>query len=659
MSDWDKRNNLFNKQITPREILNFLEVNANFIFWFMTIIYIGIFSYLSYQKLITFNYFDWDFASDVSLYWNSLHNKFLFYPFLGQHIFGYHFYLIILLILPVYAIFQHPATVLFLQTIAIGLSGYALYLLAKRKLSNKLALFIILIYFLYPPIGFINLFETHFDVYALLFLSFALFFFEMNRFRSFILFIFLASACKENVSLIVLMFGFYALIKRKDLKWVLFPFLFGLFWFILSIKFVIPYFSHNSNLEQNNYLFSVYYKHLGNNFFEIAKTIILHPIRVIQFIFIPRKIIYILSIFLPSCFIGFLAPSVLIMSLPVFLQNLLSLGFTHAQIYYHYLATIIPFVFVSFIFGLKRLFKRIKLTEVKFIILCVILSCSILSGVYYQAPQSNLLKLKELYRVNPVSIAKTNLLKLIPADASVMASFQFLPSLAQRKNLFSFHFVAMGNKMYSREKYIAPKDLDFVVIDFNDQLLVSSFFGVNSSDNIREFIGANNLFVLSAFDDVVLFKKDYREGPKLCEIKDSFVINNRVDAVINDNLTFLGYNISKSKEEKGNLALEFFWKRSGSWNDDCAFFIEFVDKDGMVVLVKIHMFGYRAYVPRSIPANMILMENYFPLGVEFLKPGTYSLYAGLVSADGKIYPIKDQKENVLPRISLGEFVLNK
>ncbi|MBM3254527.1 MAG: DUF2079 domain-containing protein, partial [Candidatus Omnitrophica bacterium] len=73
--------------------------------WVFIFLYIAFFSYICLLKFQSFGYRDWDLASDITVLWNSIHGKFLYYPFLEQIIFGAHLYLIILLILPIYALF--------------------------------------------------------------------------------------------------------------------------------------------------------------------------------------------------------------------------------------------------------------------------------------------------------------------------------------------------------------------------------------------------------------------------------------------------------------------------------------------------------------------------------------------------------------------------
>lgn len=142
----------------------YLEKNADRIIWVLIGIYVALFTYLSFLKFFSFAYYDWDFASEHIILWNTLHGRWLYYPFLEQNIFGAHLFVVIWLLLPIYALCQHPLTLLFLQSLFFGLAAYPLYLFAKLSLDRVFALLVCLAYLLYPSIGFVNLFETHFEI---------------------------------------------------------------------------------------------------------------------------------------------------------------------------------------------------------------------------------------------------------------------------------------------------------------------------------------------------------------------------------------------------------------------------------------------------------------------------------------------------------------
>jgi len=608
------------------KIDKFCQKFADRLVWIFILVYILIFGYLSFLKYQSFNYFDWDLASDVIVLWNSVHGKFLYYPFLEQSIFGAHLYLITLLILPIYAIFQNPLTLLFLQSIFLGLAAFPLYLLARTKLNKTFSLSLVVAYLLYPSLGYINLFESHFEIYEIFFLFFTLYYFEKERFRSFLVFVLLTLFCKENASLVVFTFGIYALIRRRSKKWILVPLLVGAAWFFLSVKVIIPYFAKDAKLYPGGFIFSLYYGHLGSNLFEMAKTVILHPVSIASYAFTPQKIIYLGQLFFPIGFLGLLSPVSLLPAIPIFMQNLLSAVATHSSIYYQYVALLIPFIFFSVIQAFSKLLRQKFIAKHQAIYLSCFFGCVVFASVYLEAPQFNLVWHLSQYQVGDYSKEKEKLIAAIPKGSGVVATFQFLPKLANRCNLYSLHLISTGYKMYTNTKYELPEDLEYALIDFNEPLMITSFFPPSAPRNIRSFLETGDWRVFKAFDDVVLFKKSYKQGHRLCEIVRDPKVGHLMNVDLNKEMVFLGYDIvDDNLPDSRVLHLVYYWKRIKGNSRPVGFFIQFSDTDGNVRFQSRHIFGYRIYLQDEWEEGQVAKEHHYILIPFWVKNGHYDI----------------------------------
>jgi uncharacterized membrane protein len=622
--------------------------------------YVIIFTALCFYKYFSFKYYDWDFASDVITLWNSVHGKFLYYPFLEESVFGTHLYLVVFLIIPIYFLFQTPLILLFLQSLFFGLAACPLYLFSKMKVSKTVAFGIVLAYLLYPSVGFINLFETHPDIYQVFFLFFAIYFFEKENFRNFMIFVVLALCCKENVSFVVFMFGFYALLRKRSLKWVLASLILGAGWFLFAVKWIIPHFAKEAKLYQEGFMFSVYYSHLGSTMSEMAKTILTHPVAVARFALTPPKLAYIFQLFVPVAFFSLYSPGFLLMTIPIFMQNLLSLVGSHSKINFQYVATLIPFIFASVVFAFKNLLRPKTLFLKRHIILGVFLSFSIGSAFALKAPQVYLLKYFSAYKFTDLEKAKTQLIYQIPNNASVIATFQFLPRLADRYNLYSMHFVATGFKMYTNEKYEPPQNLDYALIDFNEPLMLGSFFPPQAADNIRGFLERGHWQVLKAAGDTVLFKKGNSTGLNLCEIVVNPKIENMLNANINDQILLLGYDVVNDEADGGKiLHLIFYWKRTADFDTPVGFFIQFLDSTGVTKFTDVHTFGYRIYMPHNMPKDQVMREERYILIPSGVGNKAYNMRAGLFSLEnGAILPpVEKEKTDTFGRLLLGDVLI--
>jgi uncharacterized membrane protein len=97
------------------------------------------------------------------------------------------------------------------------------------------------------------------------------------------------------------------------------------------------------------------YSYLGNSFSGIIKTFIGNPLIVIEELMNLKKFLFIYVLFVPLLLIPLLSPATLILTLPSFAIQLLSMCPLHYTINNQYSASVIPFIFVSFVYGLKTL----------------------------------------------------------------------------------------------------------------------------------------------------------------------------------------------------------------------------------------------------------------------------------------------------------------
>jgi hypothetical protein len=456
------------------------------------------------------------------------------------------------------------------------------------------------------------------------------------------------------------MFGFYAAIRRRSWRWIAAPLLLGAGWFLLAVKVIIPYFAKDAKLYQEGFIFSIYYKHLGNTVFEMFRTIAVHPVATLAFAFGHGKIFYVVTLFQSTCFLGLFSPAVLLMAVPIFAQNLLSVAWTHAQINYQYVALLVPFIFVSCVWTLKKILDNKALYGYRHCLLSIFVATAMLSGFILEAPQMHVLRTVRSYRIDDMAIEKRKLLQMIPPHASVMATFQFLPHLADRKELYSLHLVSTGYKMCTNEKYVPPQGLQYVLADFNESLLVGSFFPQQAPDNIRRFLKEGNWSVWAARDDVVLFRKGDGKNILLTEEASAVDIKNIFNINFANQIEFLGYDKSKEEGSQSDvLPLVYYWRRLGSSNFPLGLFLQFIGSDGLVALEKVHLFGYRAYVPEAFPEGAVIRERHYVSIPSTLKKDTYEIRLGMfIIGDGQLLPEgKSDKVDGLGRVLLEKISL--
>ena len=115
-------------------------------------------------NIFRFNNFDFgkfDLGNMTQMVWNSLHGRPLYLTdYFGTNLPRWamsHVDPILFLFVPIFAVFQHPLTLVFSQIILVMSGAFIVYLIAFQQLNSKLAGILFgFSYLFYPAIGFLN-----------------------------------------------------------------------------------------------------------------------------------------------------------------------------------------------------------------------------------------------------------------------------------------------------------------------------------------------------------------------------------------------------------------------------------------------------------------------------------------------------------------------
>lgn len=575
------------------------------IVWLLITAYILCFGYLSFLKYQSFGYQDFDLAVYSQTLWNILHGS-IYSSILGIDFLGNHAGFVLFLIAPAYFVFKSPLTLLFIQSISLGIAAYPIYLIAKKELNRDIGLAIVFIYLIYPALGYVNLFEFHPQTLTIPFLIFTYYYFEKENFKMFVIFMSLSLMCQENISLIIALFGIYAFFIKKDIKWLLTPFLIGMAWFYIMVFKIIPYFN------KDTIDFISIYNHIGSSLPEALGSIILHPVKIIKIMFEWQKIIYLLQIFLPVSFLPLFDPRIFIIA-PIFVQHLLSLRPSEYSIDTHYAAELIPFIFISTIYGIKRIFSFgcLKTGAIRIFFILFILIISIISSICL-GPQSRLIKYSRDFKKDISDYEKQNFVNKIPKAAGVVSTFEFLPKLSNRNYLYSFHHVVNGFYTLSNKPYVLPANAEYALLDFNDSLTFDSYYIPGSDGNLRKFISTEKWGVVDMAGSIVLLRKNYPGNYRLYRVFDKTpVITYKGLVKIDNNLEFLGYDaVFDNSLARKQIKLTFFWRIPEQLKKDYGSFIDILDSDGGLKYRFKKPICYRIYPTYSWQKEEIVSEDY-------------------------------------------------
>lgn len=598
---------------------------------FSIIIYVILVSLFCFWKYFNYGYNGLDLAIFNQVFFNSVQGDLFQFTIHPQSYLGDHFGIIILFLLPFYCLFLSPLTLLFLQTIFIALSAWPLFLIAKKVLNEKIALFISLLWLLNPFILNINLFEFHLLPFALFFIFFTFYYYQQKKFIPFLIFLLISLLIREDVALVMLMFGLLALIEKRSLKWVLSPLIVSGVWFIITLK-LIAYFT-----PAGQYKFLYYYAWLGSDFNEIIKNLFFNPYLIVRHLFSWQNIFFLLGLFIPFAFLNIFQPKYLLLALLLFAQILLSGGNnTIIVLFIHYVTLFLPIMFIALIYEIKKIRNGNQLNIIeKFIhkeraALYLILG---LTAVYTFFTLGPFLGLFEKNFSTRETANKDLFLSQISPTDSVATTFEFLPRLSNRKKLYSLHYAYIGKLQFSKIDYLLPKDTDKILVDSQDFLSYQLLFPnisvwqdyYEESDNrFRNFLENNNYQASSVRDSVVLFEKNPEKTIELYTINPGSLASNPKNEIFNNKIIFLGWD--KDYIDNELLSLSLYFKSLQNLDKHYNLKLKILDQDDNPVHQKNYTMAYGLLPTTDWEIDEVIKINY-----NFLLPDNINIYNKKIS----------------------------
>jgi len=502
---------------TLKKIRSFLDQKPLLVLTFLIIGYIIGFTAIGLWKYSAHLYNGLDLAIFNQVFYNTLHGQWFYSSIQNGSYLGDHFSPIIILLLPFYFFHQQPTTLLCLYPITLALGAVPLFYLARKVLKNNLlGLFVALIYLLSFSLHGLNVFEFEILPLAIPLIFAAYYFYHEKKFGWFLFFILAALLCREDVALLVFMFGTLAWLDRKalgerKLRWILTPMIVSAAYFLISF-FIIKHFGAD-------YKFFIYYAWLFTA-----------PGKIIPQLFSLGNLEMLLGFCLPFLFLIWLAPKNLILALPIFIQTALNAGGSgNVVLQTHYVSLFLPALFIALIFALKRvrISPKLSLFENNFGLLIVLLVVANIYLMLATGPLGYFLGRNTLVDKNRIAL-ENHFAEQIPSDASVVTTDRFIPLLSSRPEIYSLDYVFLGQKQFSRERYILPDDLKYLLIDFDAladyqlQYQHHSFYGKYYSDGFDNLRGVIKNFDLKEIqDNIALFerKKTPDETPGVIDKK--------------------------------------------------------------------------------------------------------------------------------------------
>jgi len=541
------------------------------ILWLAIVLYVVVFSLVSIYKYTHFLYNGIDLAIINNVFWNTVHGHWFWSSIQGHSYLGDHCSPILILLLPVYFLWQSPLLLLILQSVFLGLAAWPIYKIASKILchceeeqsddvaislreatltgsrrppqsrgprddSKTLALAIAVLWLINPLTHNINLHE--FSFISLLPLAFFTLFYLYLRLEKesrnkkllhcFIVTLLICLAIREDIAFIILIFSLIILFNLRQTTYdkrlttnnlrhrvllVVSCLLLSIAWLFVSHKII------SAHSPSGFTPFAYYYSWLGS---AGSSAIAAHILSY-------KNLEMIVGFLLPFLFIPLIKPKWLLLALIPLAQIILSASGGGAQVFMmHYGALFLPALVIAFIFGFHRANQFIKdKLKSKYLLLVCLMVTNIFLWVDFGIFKKEIYpERSELSNTRQANINETFKSVVIQdKTASILASYRFLANLSSRENIYALHYYFLGVQQFAQGPYTLNKKPEYVILDKNDlldfekNLKNSKWAGKyyeNGQQGLRELLKDYGVVDFQA--DVVLFKRGYKSEIKLDEL---------------------------------------------------------------------------------------------------------------------------------------------
>jgi len=418
-----------------KKMLDWINKNIAIILTIIFGSYILLFFGLAKLKFVNFGGYMTDDAHVLQFFAKAYRGQYLGETVVGDSLLGIHLSFILYIFLVPYFFYPSINTILMMKSTMIGVSGIPLFLILKENHNSIIAILILLSYLLFHQVAGAIVSDFHEVIFAPFFLLYTYYFFRKEKFFLFLIFFMLCLSVKENISIVVFVFGIYALMMKRDKKWILTPIVLSIGWFFLGFKILFPYFSKLDGLP------TVY-----NVNFEQLVTNLKNPHIFVRSIG-KRWLALIYTLFQPVLFVLPLLSVEFMFVLPWFLIKICLGG--NPQIRTWHFMILIGFLFIAYANSLFKIEKIFRYKRYAFGISIIGLFVSISCIPYW-------FRVEE-YIAKPYIEAQREIIELIPIEASVCAPEYMLPYIVNRKKIYNEVSFQKGMR----------KDIDFIIFDSN------------------------------------------------------------------------------------------------------------------------------------------------------------------------------------------------
>jgi uncharacterized membrane protein len=416
--------------------------------------YTLVFFTLAWRRYSVFGWDTGDFGNFNDMFWWTFRGRPFYFPGREMSNFGLHAAFLWVQLLPVYWLAPGVPTLIFMQSLFLGLTAVPVYLIARKCFDDHpTALVLAAAFLLFPPIVSQNVNQVEEPSFLAVYLLFAFYFFLQQRFGWFMLFALIACLGRENVPLAVAMFGVYAALLRRPKRWIFAPLLMGGVYFVIVTFVVMPWFRQGVPWDPTSRMFT----YLGDTPGAIVRAALTNPGRVLAHVLSEENLRYMVLLAQPLGWVLPLFSGASLMALPDLAINTVSDNSALKVIPWHYNVITGSALFVGAILSARTLtgWLRAKYGDAPYhrVVAVALLLLIVAHWYLWFSPQQ--------YRRLPHHDSLVRAIRLVPPDKSVIVPAHLQGHVSGRER---WHVLSA---FLERPEWAAQ--FEYVIMDANDR----------------------------------------------------------------------------------------------------------------------------------------------------------------------------------------------
>ncbi|HEX9914760.1 MAG TPA: DUF2079 domain-containing protein [Candidatus Bathyarchaeia archaeon] len=450
------------------------------------LVYVVVLTGYTLAKHAAFKTYAWDLGIFGQSFWTTVNVGGVFRNNCELHLvesgsfFGVHFSPILFLILPLYVLRQDVTTLLAVQSLALGLSAYPVYLMGRECVGERTGAVIAATYLLNPGLHGVNCYDFHVQALLPLTLNYMILYTRRGQWAKATAAATLSLSVMEQVTNIVIVFALATIASRltgskpvkpraehiKALAFAATLILLSLTWGALSAHVI-----HLYNPVVSDYLKA------GRHFTvlgagepsEVPTQAITQPRRAVEALTYDaeKKAAYLLAILSPSLFTSLAEPLTLAPAAAWLAVSLLSNYPPYYTLGFQYLAYVTPFTQAAATIALMRLRRAPRRQMAAALAAAAVASTLALSPL---SPMTDGFDISPAYR-KPAASQGTRLLAevlgTIPGDASILTQDNIFPHVCGRADAYVIppDTGPGSGAAYMARQQVAEVHAEYVLVD--------------------------------------------------------------------------------------------------------------------------------------------------------------------------------------------------